>query len=188
MVNTRKSTLIWDFDLIAVTLRVSMLLVTLLFMGYRHCNSKWNICVILKSNCYCPMLSESSFHSCGTSVTSLTNFKDFKEHLLWSFSGEQINLRIRLFLWCREDEKRAESGGGRPRYWVTQRSAHMFTFPLIALHLRNHVKLACMLAPHSVHSQSHTQPMSINAWDAHPPTHTHTTLLLSHLFSCVAPT
>lgn len=181
MDNTRKSTLILDFDLLAASLKVSFFKTS--FNQY--------IIIVTESEPFVsfsnPILSESSFHSCGTAVTSLENFKDFKEYLLWSFSGEQINSRTRLFLWCRDDEKSAESalvcvqrqlrrsegGAERPRYWVTKRSARTFTFPLIALHLQNHVKLACVLAPYSVLSQSHTH----SQWASLHETHTHTQLL-----------
>lgn len=45
-------------------------------------------------------------------------------------------------------------------YWVTPSSSPMLTFPLIALHLSNHVKWACMLIPHSVHTHTHTHTHS----------------------------
>lgn len=67
--------------------------------------------------------------------------------------------------WLQRNSTRGLRGEGEsPSYWVTLSSSPILTFPLIALHLPNHVKWACMLTPHSVHSKTH----------AHPPTHTHT--------------
>ena len=66
--------------------------------------------------------------------------------------------------WLHGNSTRGLRGEGEsPSYWVTQSSGPILTFPLIALHLPNHVKWACMLTPHSVYSHTHT----------HAHTHTH---------------
>lgn len=72
----------------------------------------------------------------------------------------------------RNSTRALRGGGESPSYWVTQSGSPIFTFPLIALHLPNHVKWACMLTPHSVCAHTHTHTHQESQWQIHSSTHT----------------